>query len=352
MKILIPLLLVFGSLFADESLWNPWEHPAQINRSFILFTRPAREMDLSFEVGGKLLIFPLQEGQVTQKKVIAELDSTLTKIDLDAQNTRILAIENEISQAQNTIHSANIQVVFDENEFNRAKALSDKKILSQQELALYQHKQELSGVQLQSRILQLQALHLKLKEAQLQRQRVQELLDRHQIIPPQGWTISHRYLEPGSHVNPGQAIARCVDLHQLAADLWLSEEEIHALKQNTNLKMICKKQDKPIATRIHYISPNFDPITKKRRVEFRCDGEDMPERSGGIELNLSLSWTHPSKALMVPRQFISFKYDQGFVQPPQGDEIPVRVLSQNQQQVIIDSSKLEKNIQLKAYPQP
>ena len=169
--------------------------------------------------------------------------------------------------------------------------------------------QQLEGLKIQSRVLA-------------------ERAERHCVPAPAGWLVMDRLVEPGQWVTRGQQVARVGDFSRLLIPFALSNSEYLALRQIEELSLQLPHSGQQVDARIARVSPSFDEVSRKIRVELEV-GEGLRERRGGLRAQLALRLPLPSGAVVLPRAALSQRYEQHWLKREDGSEVKVVYLGRD-----------------------
>ena len=132
-----------------------------------------------------------------------------------------------------------------------------------------------------------------------------------------------RYIEPGEWVRIGDAVARIGNFMQLLVPFALSMTEYKALQAaGRNLVLELPDLNSRTAARLERVSPGFDEKSRKILVDLQIEGDQVLGR-GGIRADLVLDLPAASGALIVPETAIEQRYEQYWLERPDGERIPV-----------------------------
>jgi hypothetical protein len=135
---------------------------------------------------------------------------------------------------------------------------------------------------------------------------------------------------------------RVIDTSTLVVELYLTTEELAAVRQAKAVSVQFPRHGGHLATAsLARLDPQFDPVTRKRRVEFDLAGDAAPEAIGGLEVIITISIPDPSGALLIPRSFMHLSNERHSVRTKDGRDILVTVLrQQGASQIVVLPDKL------------
>lgn len=270
--------------------------PARQRARLTGYTRARSVLDIATENSGKVETVDAEIGQpIGNNNRFACLDRTF--IDLDIESNRA-----EIARSHTEIEYYSKQV-------ERHRELVRQASSSEQKLDEYQR--DLGTRQQQLRILQLRDRTLN------------ERRERFCIYAPAGWIVMERYIEPGEWVRIGDSVARVGNFMQLLVPFALSMTEYKALQAaGENLALELPDLNTRTAARLERVSPGFDEKSRKILVDLQIEGSQILAR-GGIRADLVLDLPVASGTVIVPETAVEQRYEQYWLERPDGERIPV-----------------------------
>jgi multidrug efflux pump subunit AcrA (membrane-fusion protein) len=141
--------------------------------------------------------------------------------------------------------------------------------------------------------------------------------------------VAQRLVEPGTTVSAGTPLLRVVDTSTLVVELHLTSDELAALRSQPMLSLRFPRHgDRRVAVTLARIDPEFDPLTRKHRVELDLAGDAAPELLGGLEVALSFPVPDPSGALLIPASYVRIAGERQRVRTTDDAELVVTVIRQ------------------------
>ena len=266
------------------------------------YTRARYIMDIISEEAGRCVKVTADVGdQIRENGLIAVLDTTF--IDLSIKKNRVdqQRLENLIS--------------YHNKEVRRFKELVDRETAAQSQLDSLQNKLDQAQFQIQL---------LKVQEAELKERR-----RRHHIRVPQGWSIIDRTVEPGEWIPVGTPLGRAGDFRTLLVPFSLSPQEYSSLmKLNNQVELHLPdlgQKGTDLTASVERVSPDFDPETRKIKVELLLDSDRAGMR-GGLRAELTLKIPDPSGAVLVPASAVVERYEEFWLTRLNGEKIRVLFL--------------------------
>ncbi|OQX18404.1 MAG: hypothetical protein BWK76_07580 [Desulfobulbaceae bacterium A2] len=276
--------------------------PARIETTLSGFTRPRSILVVASEVAGRCLTVAGDVGEpVPPDGIFCLLDATFTDLQLAANETARQQLVRQIRH--------------DEAELRRHERLLSAQAMSQ--------------AQIEQLSLQHDLSRLKLSQLETEAQSLRETKTRHQVPAPAGWLILERLVEPGGWVSPGQTLTRVGDFSALVIPLTVTDAEMAALSALESFPLALPELNQQGTGRLERISPDFDPASRKTRVEVRLAASTLaalPQRRGGLRVQLRVQLADPSGAVLVPAGAVSERHEEHWLTRANPEKSPVRVL--------------------------
>ncbi|WP_456386192.1 efflux RND transporter periplasmic adaptor subunit [Desulfolithobacter sp.] len=276
--------------------------PSFVETSFSGFTRPRSELDIISEVSGRCLSVEADIGQpLPDNGIFATIDSLFTRLELSATL-------NKIQQNQR-------QLLYEQQEVDRYTSLVASQVSARSLL--------------DAAVLRRDKVRLVLKGLETEKQRLEELLARHRVPGPPGFLVMARHVEPGQWVTSGQSLARAGDFRTLTVPLAVTYIELKALEQMKKIPVSLPELNISGTASLYRISPGFDPVTRKTRIELALDRETMarlPVHRGGLRVELTLRLPDPLGGLLVPAPAVEERYEEYWITRSDHSRIRVIVL--------------------------
>lgn len=302
------LLLFFTPVQGQPPLYPPEDRvqpgsfkalPAQKQILLTGFTRARATLDIIPEVTGRCIEITSDTGEtIGESGVFAVIDSTLIHLELQANEVNRQLIQRKIS--------------FDNRQVQRYRQLLSSKSSSKARL------DELE--------LQLDQSRLKLDQLQVEKQRLQELLARHQVKAAPGWRIIERHVEPGQWVANGKVLARAGDYRSLLVPLAVTPSELVSLKQQKTIPLHLPDENVNGDGSLYRISPGFDPVTRKIRVDILLDQstyEEISLKQGGVRVEIRLRIPDPMHGFLIPARAVIERYEEHWLTRENGKQIRI-----------------------------
>jgi RND family efflux transporter MFP subunit len=294
------------------------------------YTRSAAKRNVASEVAGKVLAVRYDVGQTIADKPFVEIDPTFIQFQIDQADWSLKKLE----VSRKRVHS---RLSYLEKEFQRIERLlsGDATTRARYDAAA----EELDQAQLELLNTDLEIKTLKTRMAELKERR-----QRHSIILPKGWVVVDRRVEPGEIIVAGTLLARIADFERLVVPLYVSGEELAAIRQMNPLEI--RIDGNPVRAVLNWVNPEFDERTRKLAIELQIQDYDGPRR-GGLQVELTLEVA--TKGLMVPKSAVENRFDNPRVTlKDSGKSIAIIILGEDNGHVLVaDQPGLSPGIELK-----
>ena len=335
----------------QPTTWKPYDHPASIERTVTSFTRPRRVVVVAAEVPGRVTAVALDVGQRVspeQATAVVTIDDTLALIARDQAQAALTATEQAVTAATFAHQGAEAEAALRARTAARTKNLADQGKLSAEESDTTSTTADLARIASERAKVATAQATTAVAQARLDLARANDHLARHRVPAPTGWLVSQRLVEPGTMVAAGAPLLRVVDTTTLVVELHLTSDELAAVRAQTSLSVrFPRHADRRVPVMLARIDPEFDPLTRKHRVELDLLGDAAPEPIGGLEVALSFPVPDSSGALLIPASFIRTVGERQRVSTSDGKELVVTVIRQAGDHVAVLPSALPVGVELR-----
>lgn len=281
---LSPLLVAFQ--------W-PWQRATESDRIELSGTVEARELDLAFQVGGRIASLAVDEGDAIKiGQLLAELDprdyqlALHTAVAQEEAARAALAIlqagtrQQELRVAEAKLNQAQANLDYARAEFKRVSELIPKKLAtdSQQDQARQQQNVALAGVEQAQQNLallregprreQLDQAAAEYRARQVAVATAQQQLQYVQLHSPVAGVVSVRLAEAGEVVAAGKAVLRIAELGKPWVRAYLNEADLPRVQLGQAAEVRVDGLPGQVWTgRLAFIAPNaeFTPKTVETR---------------------------------------------------------------------------------------
>ena len=348
MKKLVVFLLSFSFLLHGQETWNPAQNPASLTRQISGFTEPCATLSIKAEYAGRLEIFLIKEGEVldgdNDRILIASQESRLAAIEVERLTAALKSQQKSLLKRQSEKKLLEREVTYRLLEVKRIENLVKDSTVTKSEFDRVKFDYDMSVLKVtdidNSIMVQRQAI----EQSKVALEKAEEDLSRFKLYAPKGWVLNERAVEPGTWLNGGETVAKFVDLRELSVFIRLSEEEVESLNDGLQ-KLTLKRSGKEITARVHHIDLAFDPVSRKRLVEFRVNTSEFP-LSSGTEVQLKVDIPYPKPAVRIPKSYVFSKLDQEYVKSTEGTEIALIPLRRTKDSIIVNKSALPDKVTL------
>jgi RND family efflux transporter MFP subunit len=315
--ILLTLLLFFGFTFNAPVHASETVTPKPYYRTQLLsgFTKAKQTAQISSEVAGKCLAIHAEIGTaVPESGILAEIDDTFIKLDIQANRLEIESVKRQL--------------------------LTEKKTLGRYTTLL--EKNSSTEAKLDEVTLSADLHEMTIETLNNQYQRLQENLARHTITAPKGWILIERMIEPGEYVQTGQAVANIGDFSEMLISLALSYNELKILRQSETIPLYFPDIGLKTTARLYRVSPTFTEATKKIPVDLIIEN-NLQENSirGGLRAELHLKQQEET-AFVLPFSALINRYDAYWIVKENNERMKVIFLGKtdNGASAIVSSKDL------------
>ena len=262
------------------------------------FTRPRTVLDLLSEESGRCVRVFADVGEVIGAKgVYAELDGTFLRLELE--------------QVQAQRRQSTSEATYYGKELARFSSLLADETVAESSVDELRFRYEAAIAQ--EAALAAQAATL------------EERLRRMVIRAPAGWVVMERNVEPGKWVAAGSLVGVVGQFTTLLVPYALTVEELSALSSIEELTLYMPDFATQARARVRFVSPDFDPVTRKISVECEITKGDFPFR-GGLRAQLRLQLPEPGNVVLVPRESLLLSYEEYFLVRQDGSRVKVTLL--------------------------
>ncbi|MET0090299.1 MAG: efflux RND transporter periplasmic adaptor subunit [Candidatus Thiodiazotropha sp.] len=293
--LLVQIFLLSRPIQAQETFYEAIT--ATQRETQIGFTRAYHRVVLSAELNGRVVRVNGDVGDsLPDGQALACMDDTFINLELRA----------------NRVERSGLQV---DRDYYRKEVARIRQLLQQNSS---------SQSQLDSAQRNLDKTESQIEALNVQAEVLSERLQRLCVVPPSGWRVIERNVEPGQWVNTGEPIGVAGDYRQLVVPFALSSDEYRALQvlQQTGIQVKLTETGQELSAGLIRVSPAFDPASRKIALQLRLD-EGIADPRGGQRVALTLDVPARDGAVMVPERALRQRYEQYWLKREDGTEIPV-----------------------------
>ena len=334
------LFMLLTPVLLAEETWQPHQHPAFAQRQLTGYTEAIYRLDVAAEVSARIQQLSVDVGDRINEATSIRLDPQLAQIEADLSAAQLAQSNSNVAIQQQLLRRAERDLAFRKKELERFQQLHKQAASSEQQLdsATLQYDQAAIAVAQQQAVLAQAEQAVAVAAAQHARSK--EILARHTINLPQGWTVSQRYVQEQSLVQPGIPLLQLVDTRRLIIRYQLSEQEIGILHAQEQLQVQTQLDKQQIPVTIKSSNPDFDPLSRKREVVLVADAAAFPTASGGITCQLAIRVPDVHGGILIPERFSNNRFDQLRVQSVDKTWIPILVLRRENDMLVVQADQI------------
>lgn len=251
-RLLILLLSVLPVLTACSKPWGGGGSDEPIKLSG---TIEAREVDLSFQVGGRIAALAVDEGAAVKAgDNVATLDDADYKLGLKRASAEYAAAKASVDQAR-------AKLKYTGSELKRVIQLADKNLVSPQQLEQAQLADQSAAADLKRALAQVRVTSAALDTAQHQ-------LNYVRLSTPKDGIISARLAETGEVVPAGKPVFRLAESAHPWVRAYINETDLARVQLGQKAEVrVDGVPDKTFHGRLSFIAPKaeFTPKTVETR---------------------------------------------------------------------------------------
>jgi multidrug efflux pump subunit AcrA (membrane-fusion protein) len=282
------------------------------------YTRSKTTQVVSSEVPGRVLRVNYDVGQKIEDRPFIEIDPVFIDFQIESTQRSITKITIALKKGESNLS-------YLRKEFARLETLYKSDRIAAVKRDAAEESMDQAAFELDAIAVEKALLETKLKE-------LRERKARHRIFAPQGWIVVEKNVEPGEMIASGAPLAKVADYRQLVIPLYVSTEELAAIKALAH-PMQARLEETPVMAKIEWINPEFDEKTRKLSLELILIGYEG-EKRGGLSFVLPLEISIPG--LLVPKAAVVNRYENPKVKvKATGEVIDVLVLGENDGALII-----------------
>ncbi len=247
-------------------------------------TLEARQVTVSAQVGGAVLFFGPEEGDILAPgDTIARLDPAEWQYQLSQAEANFRAAEaqyklilegprkEDVLQGKASYESARADLQRMEELF-KSKSISEKN-LDDARTRFTLAEQAWEKLQRGSREEEVTLAKARKDQAAAQMGQLRKKVNDCSVIAPLGGTLVNRFVEPGELVTPGAAVARIADLREMEINIYVAESVLPRIQLGQGATVTVDAfPERPFDARVVFLSPTaeFTPKniqTKEERVK-------------------------------------------------------------------------------------
>jgi len=275
--LLVPALAAAGYLFIQKRpltvavVGGGGPVPVQV---FGLGTVEARVLSrVGFEVGGALVELAADHGdRVTGGDVLARLHATVQQARLAKAQANLAQAEAALQKAQAAFSRAQAVVKQRRQTNRRQQALVRQGTVSEEAADEAQMNETTAAADVAVAEGEVAVARAALKDAGAQVTLESALLDNYTLYAPYDAVVVARHKEPGTVLNPGEAVFTLVDPDTVWALAHVDEARAGALQVGQAAQVrLRSRPHQPLTAHVVRIDIESDRVSEERRVYVKCD---------------------------------------------------------------------------------
>ena len=231
----------------------------------------ATQVDIATKIAGRVIELIPQEGDmVSPGEVVARLDKAELEAQLQQGQAVAVLARRTLAKAQADVESRKAELLFAEQEFERAAALVEKRITPVEKYD--QRKQALDSAKSTLTVAHegVNQAEAAVKAADAQVARLQSLFNDTTIVSPVRGRVQYRLIEPGAVLPAGGRIATVINLSDVYMTIFLPASVAGRLKIGDEARAVVDSRPGYVFPgRVSFVSPEsqFTPKTVETKWE-------------------------------------------------------------------------------------
>jgi len=236
----------------------------------------ADEVVVSSEAAGKIQWFDVEEGDVVEKeKVIALIDTTLPRIELDQLLASKSSAEARLVQLKKSVDVQKERLKVIQKEVNRVTKMFQEKALSAQKFDEITGQFKIAQKELEQMQSQALAIRAEVRVVEARINAAKEKLSRCKMVAPFSGTVLQKYAEAGEVITFGKPILKMANTNEVILRAYVSGSQLDDVQLGQEIEIGFDKEKNSDHRRkgvISWVSPSaeFTPKiiqTKEERVD-------------------------------------------------------------------------------------
>ena len=231
----------------------------------------ATQVDIATKIAGRVIELIPQEGDmVSPGEVVARLDKAELEAQLQQGQAVAVLARRTLAKAQADVESRKAELLFAQQEFERAAALVEKRITPVEKYD--QRKQALDSAKSTLTVAHegVNQAEAAVKAADAQVARLQSLFNDTTIVSPVRGRVQYRLIEPGAVLPAGGRIATVINLSDVYMTIFLPASVAGRLKIGDEARAVVDSRPGYVFPgRVSFVSPEsqFTPKTVETKWE-------------------------------------------------------------------------------------
>ncbi len=191
----------------------------------------ATEILISAETGGKILLFPIEEGRILSKdELVAVIDTILFSMQVDELESSEKAIRSNISTISSQNEILRQQISNLEVNISRIKNMLNDKAATQKQYDDLLGQKAVFEKQIESNNTRKVSVASELAVLEAKKDQLRERITRCTILSPSGGTVIQKYAEKGEITSAGKPLVKIADLSVMKLKVYISGAQLAEVK--------------------------------------------------------------------------------------------------------------------------
>jgi HlyD family secretion protein len=204
----------------------------------------ATEVTVAAEVGGRLLAFPLEEGDRLEKgALVGMVDTVPLLLERQTLLARHAAAASKAREASSNIAALEVQSAIADRELARTERLIKQAAATAQQQDRAERESHVAREQLAGARAARSSARQEVEAAAAQVAQLDDRLSRSRIVSPQDGTVLARYVEAGEFVQQGQPLFKLASLDSLTFRAYVSNAQLSRLRLNQEVRVGVDRAD-------------------------------------------------------------------------------------------------------------
>jgi len=248
----------------------------------------ADPIDVATKFAGRIFELRVDEGaMVTAGQVLAVMDTRDLEASLKKSEAQVEQAQKAVSEADANVDQTHSQVIFADQEMERARALVDRGITTRE--TFDQRRQQLDGAKAaelaaQARVTEVEhALEAAKHDVELYKVNIAD----NTLVAPRDGRIEYRIANVGEVLPAGGRVFTMLDISYVYMDIYLPTKDADRVKIGSDARIVLDAfPDRPIPAKVSFFASQaqFTPkmvetLTEREKLMFRIRVRIDPERS-------------------------------------------------------------------------
>jgi len=204
----------------------------------------ATEVTVAAEVGGRLVVFNLEEGDRLKKGgFVGAVDTVPLLLERQALVARRAAGGSRAREASSNIAALDVQTTIADRELARTERLIKQSAATAQQADRAEREARVAREQLAGARAARSGALQEVEALEAQVAQLDDRLARSRIVSPQDGTVLARYVEAGEFVQQGQPLFKLASLDSLTFRAYVSNAQLSRLRLNQEVQVGVDRAD-------------------------------------------------------------------------------------------------------------